>query len=58
MERDVQRKDASEADVPVLNWQKEHWEPIEPDELWALMGADTTHRDLDDLARRSRVLQG
>jgi aminoglycoside phosphotransferase family enzyme/predicted kinase len=57
-ERDLQRKDASEANVAVLDWQREHWEPVAADELWAVMGMDTTQPDLDGLARRIRMLQG
>jgi len=54
-ERDSQGHDASEADVSVLNWQEEHWEPVAADELWATIDADTTKADLDDLARRIRL---
>jgi aminoglycoside phosphotransferase family enzyme/predicted kinase len=57
MERDSQKHDASEADVSVLNWQREHWEPVAADELWEVMGTDTTSPDLEDLARRIRIRQ-
>jgi predicted kinase len=47
----------SEADVTVLNWQKEHWQPVAANEGWSLMSADST-TELDELARRVRLLQG
>jgi uncharacterized protein len=56
-ERELRKKDASEADVAVLDWQNEHWEPVLADELWLLVSADTTVPDLDDLAQRIRLLQ-
>jgi uncharacterized protein len=56
-ERALQGQDASEADVTVLNWQKEHWQPVAANEGWSLMSADST-TELDELARRVRLLQG
>jgi uncharacterized protein len=56
-ERASHRQDASEADVKVLTWQKENWEPIAADESGSLMSVDTTNPQLDDLARQLRLLQ-
>src|SRR5262249_3704702 len=53
--RDLEGKDASEADVTVLNWQKEQWEPVAADEQWALVPVDTTNVDLNNLALRIRA---
>lgn len=58
VERDFQGNDASDADVAILDWQKEHWEPVGADEQWSLLSVDTTQIDLDDLGRRIRLLQG
>jgi len=58
IERDFKNVDASEADVTVLNWQMEYWEPVGADEQWSLLSVDTTHSDLEDLGRRIKVLQG
>ena len=52
VERDLHRKDASEADVAVLDWQTKHWEPAAADEQWAVITVETAHVDLDDLTRR------
>jgi len=34
--------DASEADIAVLNWQRAHYETIDPEEGLAVIDADTT----------------
>jgi uncharacterized protein len=57
IERASHRQDASEADVKVLTWQKENWEPIAADESGSLMSVDTTNPQLDELARQLRLLQ-
>lgn len=51
-DRDRQGRDASEADVNVLQWQKEHWEPVTPDEQWTVIPVDTAEMDLARLAQR------
>jgi predicted kinase len=38
--------DASEADIAVLNWQRAHYEPIDPAEGLAVIEADTTHESV------------
>ena len=50
--RDLHGKDASEADVAVLDWQKQRWEPVQTDEQWEVVTVETAHVDLDDLTRR------
>jgi aminoglycoside phosphotransferase family enzyme/predicted kinase len=52
VERDRTGNDASDADVSVLDWQKEHWEPVAPDEQWRVIPADTADTDLKDLGRQ------
>lgn len=52
VERDRQGRDASEADVNVLEWQKEHWEPIVAEEQWTVIAVDTADVDVTDLARQ------
>jgi uncharacterized protein len=49
VERDLRRADASEADVAVLDWQKEHWEPVGNDEQWTVIEVETSHVDLSEL---------
>jgi aminoglycoside phosphotransferase family enzyme/predicted kinase len=56
IERHLQGEDASEADVAVLDWQKEHWEPVGADEQWAVIPADTGQVDLEELTQRIRAL--
>jgi hypothetical protein len=58
VERDLHRKDASEADVAVLDWQTKHWEPVAADEQWAVITVETAHVDLDDLTRRIATFKG
>jgi aminoglycoside phosphotransferase family enzyme/predicted kinase len=58
IERHLQGEDASEADVAVLDWQKEHWEPVGADEQWAVIPADTGRVDLEELTQQIRALQG
>jgi predicted kinase len=50
--RALHGKDASEADVAVLDWQKERWEPVETEEQWAVITVETAHVDLEELTRR------
>jgi aminoglycoside phosphotransferase family enzyme/predicted kinase len=57
IERHLQGEDASEADVAVLDWQKEHWEPVGADEQWTVIPADTRQVDLEELTQRIRSLQ-
>lgn len=57
VERDSQGSDASEADVAVLDWQEEHWEPVGVDEQWSLLSVETTQMDLEDLCQQISGLQ-
>jgi uncharacterized protein len=57
VQRQLQARDASEADIAVLDWQKEHWEPIGSEEGWFLVELDTGHADLDDLVKRIAALR-
>jgi len=50
-ERDRQGRDASEADVNVLEWQKEHWEAVVSDERWTVLRVDTADVDVAELTR-------
>jgi predicted kinase len=50
--RDLQGKDASEADVAVLDWQKERWDLVETDEQWTVITVETAHVDLEELTVR------
>jgi uncharacterized protein len=58
VERYAQAADASEADVAVLDWQKEHWEPIGTDEQWAVIAVETAHAELSELLGRIGALKG
>lgn len=58
LERHLQDTDASEADVSVLDWQKEHWEPVAADEQWAVISAETNVVDLEEMRGRIEALQG
>jgi hypothetical protein len=58
VERDLHRKDASEADVAVLDWQTKNWESIATDEQWTVITVETAHVDLDDLHRRIATFKG
>jgi hypothetical protein len=49
--------DASEANIAVLDWQNEHWEPIGADEQWPVIAVDTAHADLGELVGRIRALK-
>jgi uncharacterized protein len=51
-ERGRQGRDASEADVNVLKWQKEHWEPVMADEQWTVISVATADIDVADLAQQ------
>ncbi|HEY6922894.1 MAG TPA: ATP-binding protein, partial [Steroidobacteraceae bacterium] len=44
-------RDASEADIDVLEWQKQHWEPVEAVEQWKVIPTVTTGVDPTELAR-------
>ena len=50
--------DASEANIAVLDWQNEHWEPIGADEQWPVIAVDTAHAELGELVGRIRALKG
>jgi hypothetical protein len=50
--RDLHGKDASEADVAVLDWQKARWEPVKSEEQWTVIPVETEHIDLEELTRR------
>jgi len=52
VERGRQERDASEADVNVLEWQKEHWEAVVPDEQWTIISVDTADVDVTELAQQ------
>jgi aminoglycoside phosphotransferase family enzyme/predicted kinase len=54
--RHLQGEDPSEADVSVLDWQKEHWEPIGADEQWSVIPIETGEVDLEQLSQRIRTL--
>jgi predicted kinase len=58
VDRDLSRKDASEADVAVLDWQTKHWEPVVTDEQWTEITVETANVDLDDLSRRIATFKG
>jgi uncharacterized protein len=58
VERHLQDSDASEADVSVLDWQKEHWEPVGADEQWAVICAETASVDLEEMRGRIEALRG
>lgn len=57
VERGRQGQDASEADVTVLEWQKDHWETVAADEQWTVISVDTAATDLKDLERRIGALR-
>jgi uncharacterized protein len=57
VERQARGRDASEADVRVLDWQKEHWEPVGPDEQWPVVAVETAQVDVSDLVSRIAALQ-
>jgi predicted kinase len=57
VERHLRGSDASEADVSVLGWQKEHWEPVGADEQWAVIPAETAHVDMQELSGRIEALR-
>jgi uncharacterized protein len=57
VERDLQGDDASEANVTVLEWQKEHWQPVVADEQWTVIPVNTADADLMDLEQRVRSLR-
>ncbi len=57
IQRHLQGTDASEADVSVLGWQKEHWEPVGADEQWAVIPAETARLDLEEMCRRIEALR-
>lgn len=50
-------EDLSDADVSVLDWQKEHWEPIGADEQWAVIPIQTGEVDLEQLSQRIEALR-
>jgi len=50
--RQLEGCDASEADIAVLDWQKEHWEPIGSEERWSVLGVDTRQVDPGELVER------
>lgn len=52
VERDRQGRDASEGDINVLKWQKEHWEPVTADEQWTVVSVATADVDVADLAQQ------
>jgi len=54
--RHLQGEDPSEADVSVLDWQKEHWEPIGADEQWSVIPVETGEVDLELLSQRINAL--
>jgi predicted kinase len=58
LERHLLGTDASEADVSVLDWQKEHWEPVGADEQWAVISAETAGVDLEEMRGRIESLLG
>jgi len=51
-QRYEQGTDASEADVAVLRWQQEHWDPIGADEHLAVIEVETATVDIGALAHR------
>jgi uncharacterized protein len=57
VERARQGYDASEADVTVLEWQKEHCDAITADEQWSVIPVDTADADLKDLEQRIIALK-
>jgi hypothetical protein len=57
VERQLHGKDASEADVAVLDWQNEHWESVETEEQWTVIEVETAYVDLDELGRRIAALK-
>jgi aminoglycoside phosphotransferase family enzyme/predicted kinase len=58
VERHLRGSDASEADVSVLDWQKEHWEPVLADEQWAVISAETADVDVEEMKSRIEALPG
>jgi len=57
LERRLQGYDASEADVSVLDWQKEHWEPVRDNEEWVVIPAETAHADIEAISDQIRALR-
>ena len=55
--RHLQGEDPSEADVSVLDWQKEHWEPIGAEEQWSVIPIETGKVDMDQLSQRIKALR-
>lgn len=51
-ERHEKEQDASEADVAVVDWQRQRWEPLAADESWNVVEVDTTATDLEEVLRR------
>jgi len=56
VERERQGRDASEADLTVLEWQQEHWEPIAAQEHWTVIAVTTADVDLAELEQHIRSL--
>jgi len=56
-ERRLQGRDASEANIAVLDWQAQRWEPVAVDERWALIPVDTARVDLNELKERIAALE-
>jgi len=50
-ERDREGQDASEADFNVLEWQRQHSEPVAAEEHWTVIPVNTADVDPTDLAR-------
>ncbi len=50
-------RDASEADVAILDWQEEGWEDLEADEPWTVFAVETATVELSELAGRIRTLK-
>ena len=55
-ERSSSGRDESDADISVLQWQEEGWQPIEADEGIAVLEADTTQTDPRELVQRITAL--
>lgn len=51
-ERDREGRDASEADAPVLEWQRQHWEPVAAEEHWTVIPVNTGDVDLTELRQQ------
>jgi predicted kinase len=51
-ERDREGRDASEADVAVLEWQRLHCEPVAAEEGWTVIPVNTGDVDLTELSQQ------